>query len=1089
MVTEPRSWGVDLVEQASTLDERLHGPFVPDPHAPDHALGDTRLARWRTLVADDDDDRFNRRLAREVLDPPTIRSLLGAVRLAADSPLPDWIHLLGDVSAAAQRAAAGDTDGELPAPALDRALSADAPAPFEDVLLPFIRVARVRVSLRGAGGTTLLAAEAHAAFERALLHRLSSLAAVALVTELAGRRSAAQARRPSLGISGGAPSRRHYDEYASALHADGFAGLWQRYPMLARLLATRTLFWIDATCELLDRLRRDHRDIEATFSPGAALGIVTRAEAHLSDSHASGRSVAVLHFSNGVRVVYKPRSLGLERAFSSLLTWLNDGRVAPSLRALTVVDRHTHGWVEHASYAPCVDADGARHYFERGGMLLSLAYALGGGDLHSGNVIACGEHPVIIDLEVFMASLIRTGAAEAKSRRGTEHRHGYWNSVLRTGLLPARALRSNGTSYVEGGLAGSLTEHPIRRLVWKHVNTDLMSRVEEDAVARLQARGAHVGDVSCVPTDFTDEIIAGFRRMYGVLRAHAAELTADGGPLAAFRRQSCRVILRDTRIYDSLLRRVAHPRFLRSGVDLSIELDVLKHLDLRSEERSWLWPAWEAEQRELQMLDVPLFRSSPDAALVGNGDLEIPDAFEEPGFEAAIARIAAFDDADLDRQVHFIRVALVSITLSAERSARRGPRRAGEEVPSDAELTADAAMEEARSIARGLEALAVDDDGGGMTWVGMVEKPRSARSELRDVGFDLYSGRAGVAIFFAALGRTTGDPRYRDAALRALGPLANPTRRNGGREVVAALDIGGGSGIGGIIYALVRVAQLTDSPALLHAARVFAAEISSVRLGNEGDFDLLGGSAGALLGLLTLYAAAPDRGVLESAALCGRHVLDGRVTDASSGLRAWSTGDRLLTGFGHGAAGIGYALDRLHHVTRCEHFASAARDAHRFVDGSFVEARGNWLEDGGAGQAPDLERLWCSWCHGAAGIGLGRVGSLDMALASGSRRYIDAALATAETRDYPSADHLCCGTMGRADLLCEAALRLDRPALLAAARVKAGGVVRRAQRRDAYATGFDCEYAPTFFQGLAGIGYELLRLAHPVQLSSVLLWQ
>jgi lantibiotic modifying enzyme len=32
-------------------------------------------------------------------------------------------------------------------------------------------------------------------------------------------------------------------------------------------------------------------------------------------------------------------------------------------------------------------------------------------------------------------------------------------------------------------------------------------------------------------------------------------------------------------------------------------------------------------------------------------------------------------------------------------------------------------------------------------------------------------------------------------------------------------------------------------------------------------------------------------------------------------------------------------------------------------------------------------------------------------------------------------------------------------------------------------------YQPGFFQGMAGIGYALLRLAHPDLLPSVLLWE
>ena len=50
----------------------------------------------------------------------------------------------------------------------------------------------------------------------------------------------------------------------------------------------------------------------------------------------------------------------------------------------------------------------------------------------------------------------------------------------------------------------------------------------------------------------------------------------------------------------------------------------------------------------------------------------------------------------------------------------------------------------------------------------------------------------------------------------------------------------------------------------------------------------------------------------------------------------------------------------------------------------------------------------------------------------------------------------------------------------------------RVQRRNSFSLGEHLESSsniPGFYQGLAGIGYELLRLAHPMELPSVLLWR
>jgi lantibiotic modifying enzyme len=79
-------------------------------------------------------------------------------------------------------------------------------------------------------------------------------------------------------------------------------------------------------------------------------------------------------------------------------------------------------------------------------------------------------------------------------------------------------------------------------------------------------------------------------------------------------------------------------------------------------------------------------------------------------------------------------------------------------------------------------------------------------------------------------------------------------------------------------------------------------------------------------------------------------------------------------------------------------------------------------------------------------------------------------------------DHPCCGHLGRAELLL-AAGHPERALDLA------GQVVARARSAGTYDISRetpDGRYAPGFFQGISGIGYQLLRLTHPGQLPSVL---
>jgi lantibiotic modifying enzyme len=107
------------------------------------------------------------------------------------------------------------------------------------------------------------------------------------------------------------------------------------------------------------------------------------------------------------------------------------------------------------------------------------------------------------------------------------------------------------------------------------------------------------------------------------------------------------------------------------------------------------------------------------------------------------------------------------------------------------------------------------------------------------------------------------------------------------------------------------------------------------------------------------------------------------------------------------------------------------------------------------------------------------------------RADVMAAVLTTRATAQGSSDQVCCGAMGRAEVLAVAGSRLATPQLNTEARELASATLAGAERRGAFrlASGSGSEsYAPGFFQGLSGIGYQLLRLTRP-ELPSVLLFQ
>jgi type 2 lantibiotic biosynthesis protein LanM len=392
-------------------------------------------------------------------------------------------------------------------------------------------------------------------------------------------------------------------------------------------------------------------------------------------------------------------------------------------------------------------------------------------------------------------------------------------------------------------------------------------------------------------------------------------------------------------------------------------------------------------------------------------------------------------------------------------------------------------MAAAREIAEQTCRDAVRGAYGTANW--MTLERRGDKARLKPMGHDLYAGRCGVAVFLAALYYLTGTENCRDFAASALYPLArildnHSQRRAFGRRVA----LGAGSGIGGMIWALVRSAGfLDDSRYLDHALRL-GKMISREKIEQDGSLDVLDGAAGAILGLLALEQASGGAAPLTRAVECGDHLLR-KASQDSAGRAAWPSKMAAcpFTGFAHGAAGIAFALLRLFARTGQDRFRATGERALAYVSSVFCPEVGNWAvsgrSDAGGERAP---KFWTTWCHGAPGIGLARLGSL--AIQPQCKRDVETALQTTLRRSLRGPDNLCCGNMGRIEFLSVAARQLQRPSLCDAAIGKASRVGHRMRP-----TASKAWTNPALFQGTAGIGYQLLRLVEPRNIPSVLLWE
>src|SRR5206468_453973 len=119
--------------------------------------------------------------------------------------------------------------------------------------------------------------------------------------------------------------------------------------------------------------------------------------------------------------------------------------------------------------------------------------------------------------------------------------------------------------------------------------------------------------------------------------ARRDELLAERGPLRRFRGLKLRFILRATRTYAQLARRLLRPEFLRDGADRSIEMDRLARafaLHYAGAQDPPPWEVYHAERAALERQDIPFFSYfSAAEELLADGRVVVPTFFRGRGLD------------------------------------------------------------------------------------------------------------------------------------------------------------------------------------------------------------------------------------------------------------------------------------------------------------------------------------------------------------------------------------------------------------------------------------------------------------------------
>ncbi|MCJ8274841.1 MAG: type 2 lanthipeptide synthetase LanM, partial [Psychrosphaera sp.] len=554
------------------------------------------------------------------------------------------------------------------------------------------------------------------------------------------------------------------------------------YPVLARQLVAITQQWKARSFEFVSRLVADYHQLNNAFSADTPLGQFSSLDLESGDSHKKGQQVLIANFTSGVKVVYKPRPISIEKHFQAFLSWFNQKSPDSTFKTLKVIDKTQYGWVEFVPYKQCESKSQLAKFYHQLGCLKAVLFCLRATDFHYENFIACGEQPVAIDLETLFGTNI-TG----------NYAHGNCFSVLDIDLLPTKNTNSKNKNSLDASGLGANKNASINSNSWSGGKTDDLTLTQTelslDVILSKPSDGSNV-------SDFANEISAGFAFTYQLIAENAEELTSQNGPIEVFLGDTSRFVFKATKAYSDLVWESYHPTFFRSGLQTSKLLD---NLWLAASTSVIAEQLIEHEVIDIQCHDIPYFESK-----IGSNTIEAASG-EQVNFKLAETslnlvkrHIQSFSDNNLKAQLWLINMAIRQTANNAE---LKKPKQSNPFLVNVTPATQFNCLEQAEKVADLLAEIAIQDNDYAV-WAGQFISGEDLKFNY--LGSSLYDGQLGIIWFLAHLAKVNRKEHYRKLAEKGLTfCLSNLLEQE-----LPHASIGLFNGLGSYIYVLSHLQNL-----------------------------------------------------------------------------------------------------------------------------------------------------------------------------------------------------------------------------------------------------------------------------------------
>ena len=853
----------------------------------------------------------------------------------------------------------------------------------------------------------------------------------------------------------------HYRHlFAEQLLGGDWNEIFQEFPLLPRLISINIQNWICNMAELVFHLSQDQEELERRFYNSNPAGIITGIKGNMGDAHNRGKSVLLLRFSEGLSIVYKPRSLKVDEMFIRLQSSLEQEGFPCSLRVPKTWSRKDHGWAEFINHDAILNQEEAAAYYFRMGSLFALVYILGGNDFHTENLIASGAHPVLIDLETILSYEVVPFHDDIREMiHNSQNTSSISDSVLALGILPVWYPSSKDLWLDLGALTGNRSQSVPHR------------------------NGEHV------PVwEYTRELIKGFCDVYHFFIDNRNRLSKEWFQIVLQPEDApLRFVMRATRVYAQMLKKVTGSQYLKDGFLYSTEIERFAapyFLGVSHDKAKELWPILLSERSAMEELDIPMFFGRIDDCGLWDPERKLVEKyFENSALDRVIKRIGRLSENDLQYQTELIEESLFLRRFSAHRRIPLPKETESQDINYDKHWDTHHFIMAAEEIYEALQEEYPQEKSERPPGMVYQFNLRNEIITLAPVSLSYYDGLLGMALFCAALYKLNRRKEVKETALRWIAPLRESIHHREYPIPVERMPLGMSHGIGGILHALSIMAEYLDDPTLMDDVFFLAEMIKPEQIRSEERVDWYNGISGLLFAASKLIQKTNHRQMYILADLCGKELIR---------RQAWKLPHHRFyvrhttveetpgqtTGFSD-QSGILYSLLLWQHLLN-DTETEAALD--NFLENGLKKEReliDKALTERVSGQIP------VNICSGLAGMGL--VQLLLLKQGDGDLGRVHDMSDRILCQDLVQEEHLCCGSAGLADWWLEAFPLTGKPECLVKAREIMFNMIQDHHIGTFRSLGRSRRFLrnPSLFQGSAGIGYMLLRCSDPEKIISI----